>query len=347
MPHVGEHREPFPATIPAPDTRTRTPPRHWRASRPTSTGSSRSTRPSSRRSSGRCGSTIRGEAPDLVEQVDFGNKLIAFGRSMQMRGLLFAIIAHQTWVNLQLADGADLPDPDGCHRGHRQADPAREDPLGRGRVVRPGRRRHPGPARRATRRPMTAGPVAAVSWGPGRIDRFWIGPAGDLLHAAFVDGAWLPTEIARRLARRLDRRRRVGRRPARGLRRLPRRRAVGSLLGRPELAPVGVARRRAGPGARSRRVLVVGGPGRRLGDGPRRPDLAPLVGRHAAGWNGSSSTDAGAPSRRALLEPVHGLAAPCSRRVSGRSGSATTVSGRGTTSTRSSAAATGRCSRAG
>ena len=61
--------------------------------------------------------TIRSEDPDLVEQVDFGNKLIAFGRSMQMRGLLFAIIAHQTWVNLQLADGADLPDPDGVIEG--------------------------------------------------------------------------------------------------------------------------------------------------------------------------------------------------------------------------------------
>jgi hypothetical protein len=60
---------------------------------------------------------IRAEAPDLVEQVDFGNKLIAFGRSMKMRGLLFAIIAHQTWVNLQLADGADLPDPDGVIEG--------------------------------------------------------------------------------------------------------------------------------------------------------------------------------------------------------------------------------------
>ena len=61
--------------------------------------------------------TIRGEAPDAVEQVDFGNKLIAFGHSMKMRGLLFAIIAHRTWVNLQLADGADLPDPDGVVEG--------------------------------------------------------------------------------------------------------------------------------------------------------------------------------------------------------------------------------------
>ena len=61
--------------------------------------------------------TIRRELPDGVEQVDFGNKLIAFGRSMRMRGLLFAIIAHKTWVNLQLADGAELPDPDGLIEG--------------------------------------------------------------------------------------------------------------------------------------------------------------------------------------------------------------------------------------
>src|SRR3954464_9945896 len=61
--------------------------------------------------------TIRREFPDAVEQVDFGNKLIAFGRSMKIRGLLFAIIAHQTWVNLQLADGAVLPDPDGLVEG--------------------------------------------------------------------------------------------------------------------------------------------------------------------------------------------------------------------------------------
>jgi len=61
--------------------------------------------------------TIRHEFPEAVEQVDFGNKLIAFGRSMKMRGLLFAIIAHKTWVNLQMADGAELPDPDGIIEG--------------------------------------------------------------------------------------------------------------------------------------------------------------------------------------------------------------------------------------
>jgi hypothetical protein len=61
--------------------------------------------------------TIRAEFPDAVEQVDFSNKLIAFGRSMRMRGLLFAIIAHRDWVNLQLADGAELADPDGLIEG--------------------------------------------------------------------------------------------------------------------------------------------------------------------------------------------------------------------------------------
>ena len=61
--------------------------------------------------------TIRAEFPDAVEQVDFSNKLIAFGRSMRMRGLLFAIIAHKEWVNLQLADGAELADPDGLIEG--------------------------------------------------------------------------------------------------------------------------------------------------------------------------------------------------------------------------------------
>jgi hypothetical protein len=61
--------------------------------------------------------TIRSEFPDAIEQVDFGNRLIAFGRSMKIRGLLFAIIAHKAWVNLQLADGAALPDPDGLIEG--------------------------------------------------------------------------------------------------------------------------------------------------------------------------------------------------------------------------------------
>ena len=61
--------------------------------------------------------TIRRAFPGAVEQVDFANKLIAFGRSMKIRGLLFAIIAHKAHVNLQLADGAVLPDPGGLVEG--------------------------------------------------------------------------------------------------------------------------------------------------------------------------------------------------------------------------------------
>ena len=60
---------------------------------------------------------IRAAAPAAAENVDFGNKLIAYGWSMKMRDLLFAIICHQSWVNLQLADGADLADPDGRIEG--------------------------------------------------------------------------------------------------------------------------------------------------------------------------------------------------------------------------------------
>ena len=61
--------------------------------------------------------TIRAAFPAAVEQVDFGNRLIAFGRTMKMRSLLFAIIAHKSHINLQLADGATLADPDGRIEG--------------------------------------------------------------------------------------------------------------------------------------------------------------------------------------------------------------------------------------
>ena len=60
---------------------------------------------------------IRQAAPGAVETVDFGNKLIAFGWSMKMRDLLFALICHRSWVNVQFADGADLPDPAGIVEG--------------------------------------------------------------------------------------------------------------------------------------------------------------------------------------------------------------------------------------
>ncbi|HJP87510.1 MAG TPA: hypothetical protein VJ850_00525 [Candidatus Limnocylindrales bacterium] len=62
-------------------------------------------------------SVIREALPDVVVQYDPGNGLLAFGRSMQMHDLLFALIPHAGWVNLQLADGALLPNPDGLIEG--------------------------------------------------------------------------------------------------------------------------------------------------------------------------------------------------------------------------------------
>ena len=60
---------------------------------------------------------VHAELPDVVEQVDFGNRLIAFGRSMRMADLLFAVIPHREHVNLQLATGAELADPTGIVDG--------------------------------------------------------------------------------------------------------------------------------------------------------------------------------------------------------------------------------------
>jgi hypothetical protein len=60
---------------------------------------------------------IREELPDVVVEFDPGNRLLAFGRSMRMRDLLFALIPHAGWVNLQLADGALLPNAHGLIEG--------------------------------------------------------------------------------------------------------------------------------------------------------------------------------------------------------------------------------------
>ena len=57
------------------------------------------------------------EAPDVVVHFDRGDGLLAFGRSSAMRDLLFALIPHAGWLNLQLADGASLPDPAGIVEG--------------------------------------------------------------------------------------------------------------------------------------------------------------------------------------------------------------------------------------
>ena len=60
---------------------------------------------------------IREALAGAAVQYDPGNGLLAFGRTLKMRDLLFALIPHAGWVNLQLADGALLPDPDGLIEG--------------------------------------------------------------------------------------------------------------------------------------------------------------------------------------------------------------------------------------
>ena len=55
--------------------------------------------------------------PGAVETFDSGDGLLAIGTGQSMRDFLFAIIPHRAHVNLQLADGVDLPDPDGRIEG--------------------------------------------------------------------------------------------------------------------------------------------------------------------------------------------------------------------------------------
>jgi hypothetical protein len=57
------------------------------------------------------------ELPAAVVHFDRGNGLLAFGTSSAMGDLLFALIPHASWLNLQLADGAVLADPDGLVEG--------------------------------------------------------------------------------------------------------------------------------------------------------------------------------------------------------------------------------------
>ena len=55
--------------------------------------------------------------PAAIQKVDLPDRLLAFGTGPGLRDMLFAIIPHAAHVNLQLADGADLPNPDGRIEG--------------------------------------------------------------------------------------------------------------------------------------------------------------------------------------------------------------------------------------
>lgn len=64
---------------------------------------------------------VREVMPDAVEQLDLPDRLLAFGYgppgAVRLRGLAVALIPHGAHVNVQLADGADLPDPTGIVEG--------------------------------------------------------------------------------------------------------------------------------------------------------------------------------------------------------------------------------------
>jgi hypothetical protein len=55
--------------------------------------------------------------PEAIETFDAADGLLAFGTGRSMRDFSFAIIPHKAHVNLQLADGADLQNPDGRIEG--------------------------------------------------------------------------------------------------------------------------------------------------------------------------------------------------------------------------------------
>jgi hypothetical protein len=130
--------------------------------------------------------------PAAVQQVDMADRLIAFGSSTAMRDMLFAIIPHAKHVNLQLADGADLPNPDGLIEGTgkrvRHVKVRGIEAAGSSAVravidAQIGHRVH---------HPMDA--VASVSWGAGRIDLFWRADDGSLVHRTYSDGSWAEPE---------------------------------------------------------------------------------------------------------------------------------------------------------
>ena len=61
--------------------------------------------------------TVLAGFPGAVETFDGADGLLAIGPGASIRAFWFAIIPHTAHVNLQLADGVDLPNPDGRIEG--------------------------------------------------------------------------------------------------------------------------------------------------------------------------------------------------------------------------------------
>ena len=64
---------------------------------------------------------VRDAMPDAVEQVDLPDRVLAYGfgppGGIRLRGLAVGLIPHAAHVNVQLADGALLPDAAGIVEG--------------------------------------------------------------------------------------------------------------------------------------------------------------------------------------------------------------------------------------
>jgi hypothetical protein len=60
---------------------------------------------------------VRDALPGLIEMVDRPANMVAYGQDGSYRGLVCAIALQRRYVNLMLARGATLPDPDGLLEG--------------------------------------------------------------------------------------------------------------------------------------------------------------------------------------------------------------------------------------
>lgn len=64
---------------------------------------------------------VREVMPDAVEQLDLPDRVLAFGfgppGGVRLSGFAVGLIPHAAHVNVQLADGALLPDPDAIVEG--------------------------------------------------------------------------------------------------------------------------------------------------------------------------------------------------------------------------------------
>lgn len=55
--------------------------------------------------------------PDTIEQFDPSANLIAYGLDRSYKGLICGITLHKAYINIMLAQGASLPDPEGLLQG--------------------------------------------------------------------------------------------------------------------------------------------------------------------------------------------------------------------------------------